>query len=103
MFETEYRRKEIAIRKVMGASTAQILLLLCRRYVWLVIASFIVASPLAYAVGNLWLNTFAEHTSISWWLFPLSFFGVGSITFATIVVEGWRLANEKPTYSISNE
>ena len=103
MFETEYRRKEIAIRKVMGASTAQILLLLCRRYVWLVIASFIVASPLAYAVGNLWLNTFAEHTSISWWLFPLSFFGVGSITFATIVVEGWRLANEKPTNSISNE
>ena len=48
MFETEYRRKEIAIRKVMGSSIAEILLLFIKRYTLPLVVSFLVAAPLGY-------------------------------------------------------
>ena len=103
MFETEYRRKEIGIRKVMGSSTGEILTMLSRRYVWLLLCCFIVAAPLAWYIGNQWLQGFAERTPIYWWLFPLAFFAVGTITLATIIVQSWRSANENPVNSIKNE
>jgi putative ABC transport system permease protein len=103
MFETEYRRKEIGIRKVMGSSTGEILAMLCRRYVWLLISSFIVAAPLAWYIGNEWLLSFAERTPIYWWLFPLALLAVGTITLATVIIQSWRTANENPVNSIKNE
>lgn len=101
--ETEYRRREIGIRKVMGASVSSILLLLCRRYVWLLVVSFFVSAPLAWLVGRQWLQSFAEHTSIPWWLFPLSLLSVGLVTLATVVVPSWKAANARPTDSILNQ
>lgn len=103
MFETEYRRKEIGIRKVMGSSTSEILSMLSRRYLWLLLGSFIVAMPLAWYVGTQWLQGFAEHTPIYWWLFPLSLLVVSLITLATVIIQSWRTANENPVNSIKNE
>ena len=103
MFETEYRRKEIGIRKVMGSTTGEILTMLCRRYVWLLLGSFIVAAPLAWYIGKQWLQGFAERTPVYWWLFPLAFFAVALVTLATIIVQSWRTANENPVNSIKNE
>ena len=80
MFETEYRRKEIGIRKVMGSSTQEILLMFCRHYALLLLVSFVVAAPVAYYVGSQWLQGFAERTPIYWWLFPLALLIVGTIT-----------------------
>ena len=103
MFETEYRRKEIGIRKVMGSSTGEILTMLSRRYIWLLVGSFIVAAPLAWYIGNQWLQSFAERTPIYWWLFPLALLAVATITLATIIIQSWRTANENPVNSIKNE
>ena len=103
MFETEYRRKEIGIRKVMGSSTSEILSMLSRRYLWLLLGSFIVAMPLAWYVGTQWLQGFAEHTPIYWWLFPLSLLVVSLVTLATVIIQSWRTANENPVNSIKNE
>ncbi|MBQ9678393.1 MAG: FtsX-like permease family protein [Prevotella sp.] len=103
MFETEYRRKEIGIRKVMGSSTGEILMMFCRRYVWLLLVSFIVATPLAWYIGNQWLESFAERTPIYWWLFPLALFTVSLVTLLTVVTQSWRAANENPVNSIKNE
>ena len=103
MFETEYRRKEIGIRKVMGSSVGEILAMLCRRYVWLLLISFVVAAPLAWHFGNQWLQSFAERTPIYWWLFPLALLAVGIITLATVIVQSWRTANENPVNSIKSE
>ena len=103
MFETEYRRKEIGIRKVMGSSTAEVLLMFCRRYVWLLLGSFVVAAPLAWYIGREWLASFAERTHVYWWLFPLSLCIIGLITMVTVVIQSWRTANENPVYSIKNE
>ena len=103
MFETEYRRKEIGIRKVFGSSTGQVLQLLGRRYVWLLLLSFAVAAPLAWYIGHQWLQSFAERTPIYWWLFPLALLAVAAVTIMTVVIQSWRAANENPVNSIKNE
>ena len=103
LFETEYRRKEIGIRKVFGSSTGEILTMLCRSYVWLLVGSFIVAAPLAWYIGNQWLQSFAERTPIYWWLFPLALLVIALVTLLTVVIQSWRTANENPVNSIKNE
>ena len=103
MFETEYRRKEIGIRKVMGSSTGEILTMLSRRYVWLLVGSFVIAAPVAWFIGMMWLMGFAERTPIYWWLFPLALFAVAAVTLATVIIQSWRTANENPVNSIKNE
>ena len=103
MFETEYRRKEIGIRKVFGSSTREVLLMLCRHYGLLLAVSFVLAAPLAYHIGRQWLQSFAERTPIYWWLFPLALLVVGLITLLTVVTQSWRTANENPVNSIKTE
>ena len=103
MFETEYRRKEIGIRKVMGSSTQEILMMFCRHYALLLAVSFIIAAPIAYYIGRQWLQSFAERTPIYWWLFPLALLTVGVITLTTVIIQSWRTANENPIISIKNE
>ena len=103
MFETEYRRKEIGIRKVMGSSTEEILMMFCCHYALLLAVSFIIAAPIAYYIGRQWLQSFAERTPIYWWLFPLALLIVGTITLATIIIQSWRAANANPVNSIKTE
>ena len=103
MFETEYRRKEIGIRKVTGATTGEIIGMFCAQYVTLVLVSFVIAAPLAFIIGNMWLNNFAEHRSMDWWVFPLTLLVVGGLTIGTIILQCWRTARENPTDSIKTE
>ncbi len=101
MFETEYRRKEIGIRKVFGSTSEEILRMLCRRYLWLLAISFVVAAPAAWYIGTLWLQNFSERTPVCWWLFPLALLVVGTVTLSTVVFQSWRAANANPVESIT--
>lgn len=103
LFETEYRRKEIGIRKVFGSTEEEILALLSRRYVALILGSFIFAAPIAWYIGRQWLMSFAERTPIHWWLFPAALAAVATITLATVCIQGWRAATENPVNSIKTE
>lgn len=105
MFETEYRCKEIAIRKVAGATTGEIVWMLCRRYGWLILICFAVAAPVAGYLGNKTLGYFAERASISsnWWIFPLSLLLVGGIMLGTLVLQGWLAAHKNPVANIKTE
>ncbi|MBQ7495803.1 MAG: FtsX-like permease family protein [Bacteroidaceae bacterium] len=103
LFETEYRRKEIGIRKVFGSTEEEILTLLSRRYVALILFSFLFAAPIAWYIGRQWLQSFAERTPIHWWLFPLALAAVAAITLATVCIQGWRAATENPVNSIKTE
>ena len=103
MFETEYRRKEIGIRKVMGATTREIIDMLCRRYALYVLISFAIAAPVAGFFGWLTLKQFPQHTIIHWWLFPLALLLVGGLMLGTIVYKSWRTAIETPSNSIKSE
>ena len=82
MFETEYRRKEIGIRKVMGSSVGSIVRLFAMRYTVPLVVSFAVAAPVGWWLSMQWLQSFAEHTPLHWWLFPLSFVGVSAVVIA---------------------
>lgn len=103
MFETEYRRKEIGIRKVMGSSIAEVLALICRQYVPMILISFVIAAPVAYYMGDKWLQNFAEHTAISWWLFPLTLAIVFVVVMLTVIAQSYRAASENPVNSIKTE
>lgn len=103
MFETEYRRKEIAIRKVMGSSVAEVLILFAMRYTMPILLSFAIAAPVGYYIGDQWLQNFAEHTPIYLWIFPLAFVIVSAIVLATVVVQSWRVATMNPNQSIKTE
>ena len=103
LFETEYRRKEIGIRKVFGSTEEAILLLLSRHYAILLLLSFLLAAPIAWYLGHEWLQSFAERTSIHWWLFPVALAAVSFITLATVCIQGWRAATENPVNSIKTE
>ena len=103
LFETEYRRKEIGIRKVFGSTEEAILLMLSRRYVLLILVAFVLAAPLAWYIGRQWLMSFAERTPIYWWLFPLALLAVSAITLLTVGIQGWRAATENPVRSIKTE
>lgn len=103
MFETEYRRKEIGIRKVMGSSVGSIVRLFAMRYTVPLVVSFVVAAPVGWWLSMQWLQSFAEHTPLHWWLFPLSFVGVSTVVIATVVAQSWRVATQNPVESIKTE
>lgn len=103
MFETEYRRKEIAIRRVMGSTIWQALLLMVSRYTLPLLLAFAMAAPAGYMLGRRWLESFAEHTPVYWWLFPLALLSVATVVIATVVVQCWRVVTANPVDSIRTE
>jgi len=103
MFESEYRRKEIGIRKVFGSSTKEILMMFWRRYLCILLGCFVVAAPIGYLVGLHWLEGFAVRTAISPLLFVVSFLLITLITLLTVTYQSWKNANENPVNSIKTE
>ena len=103
MFESEYRRKEIGIRKVFGSSTKEILTMFNRRYLYILLGCFVVAAPIGYFLGEHWLEGFAVRTAISPLLFLVSFLLIALITMLTVTYQSWKNANENPIHSIKNE
>ena len=103
MFESEYRRKEIGIRKVFGSSTKEILMMFNRRYLLILLGCFVVAAPIGYMVGVHWLESFAVRTAISPLLFVVSFLLIALITMLTVTYQSWKNATENPVNSIKTE
>ena len=103
MFESEYRRKEIGIRKVFGSSTREILTMFNRRYLYILLGCFVVAAPVGYFLGEHWLEGFAVRTPVSPLLFLVSFLLIGLITMLTVTYQSWKNANENPVDSIKTE
>lgn len=103
LFETQHRRREIAVRRVMGASRGEILAMFNRRYVMLVAVCFVLAVPVSiWAVGH-WLAGFAYAVPLYWWVFALALAGVLAVTVLTVTVRSWHAANENPAESVKSE
>ena len=81
---TERRTKEIGIRKVLGASLAQLNILLCKEFLTLVGIAFVIAVPLAYLGLDSWLQDFAYKTEMSWWVFVVS--GAAMVIVALVIM-----------------
>ncbi len=103
MFDSESRRKEISLRKVMGATVEHILVMFNRTYIIIMGICFAIAAPIAYIVVSKWLENFAYRTPLYWWVFAIAFVAVGVITILTVTFQNWRVANENPVKNIKSE
>jgi putative ABC transport system permease protein len=99
----EQRKKEVGIRKVLGASTGGIVLLLSRDFIKLVILSLVIASPLAWYFMNHWLQDFAYRVTISGWEFALAAVGTIGIAILTVSYQAIKAASANPAVSVRTQ
>lgn len=95
-FVVNRKSKEVAIRRVLGATINNILILFSREYVFLILISFIIALPVAYYAVNNWLSNFANHIELHWWRFTLPGFVVLGIALLVVAAKSFRTANASP-------
>ena len=103
MFTAEQRTKEIGIRKVLGASVGSVFRLLSGEFLALVFLSLLIATPLAWLAMSKWLQDYAYHTNISWWMFVLAGVAALVITFLTIGFQTIKTALNNPVKSLRAE
>ena len=102
-FMAEQRTKEIGIRKVAGASVWNIVSLFAANYVKLLAIALVIAIPVAWYVGNQYLENFAFRISLSWWIFAVSAIIVIVITLLTVCVQAIKAAMANPVKSLKTE
>ncbi|MBK8428641.1 MAG: ABC transporter permease [Lewinellaceae bacterium] len=102
-FAAERRRKEIGIRKVLGASLGSITGLLTRDFLKLVVIGLFIASPVAWWAMNKWLSDFAYRIEMEWWMFVLA--GAAAMVIALVTVGGqaMKAALADPAKSLKSE
>lgn len=103
LFDVQQRFREIAIRKVNGATTSSIMQLLLRKYYRLLGLAFLLASPIAWLSIHQYLEGFTHKASIAWWLFAIAFLITGGISLATLIWQIRRAARMNPINAIKNE
>jgi putative ABC transport system permease protein len=103
MFTTEKRTKEIGIRKVLGASLTNILIMLSSEITILIIIALMVASPIAWFFMQKWLQSFAYRTDLSLWVFILAGMGALLIALVTISFQAIKAAIANPVESLRTE
>jgi len=102
-FVVNRKSKEVAIRKVLGATLANVLILFSKEYVQLILLSFVLAVPIAYYAVDSWLSNFAHHIELNGWLFVVP--GVLVLIIALLVVgaKSAKAANRNPVESLRAE
>lgn len=99
----EQRRKEIAIRKVNGASVKEIFAMFVKEYFILLVAASVLAFPIGYALMKKWLESYIEQTAISAWIYLAIFSGVALLILLCIGWRVWQAARQNPTEVIKSE
>jgi ABC-type antimicrobial peptide transport system permease subunit len=102
-YMAETRRKEIGIRKVLGASVSSVMFLLSKEFLMLVLISVAIASPIAWWAMNKWLSNYAYRTDIPWWLFVVVGIVSLSIALLTVGFQAIKAATANPVKAIKSE
>ncbi len=103
LFATTQRTKEIGVRKVLGASVSNIVMLLSKDFIKLIIIAFVIASPVAWFVMHNWLQDFAYRINISWWVFIAAGLLAILIALITISFQAIKAAIANPVKSLRTE
>jgi putative ABC transport system permease protein len=103
LFTAERRKKEIAIRKAIGATESNIVWLLSKNFSRLVLLSNVIAWPVGYYIGRRWLDNFAYHIRIGWWIFILASGLLLLIALLTISYQSIKAAISNPAEVLRHE
>jgi len=103
MFETQYRRKEIGVRRVHGSSVVDILRMFNMKFAKMLLVAFVIAAPVTLRIIDYWYSTFAHSATISVWVFLVAFLLVAAIVFLVVTVGSFRAATENPVNSLKSE
>lgn len=102
-FSAEQKKKEIGIRKVLGASVSGIVRLLSKDFIKLVIVSFVIATPVAWWAMDKWLQNFAYRISVTWWMFAIAGPTAIFVTLLTVSFQAIKAAIANPVKSLRTE
>lgn len=103
VFAAEQRKKEIGIRKVMGAGVQQVMLLLSKEFLKPVLIAIVIASPIAAYIMNNWLQHYTYRISMEWWMFGIAGLLAVLIALVTVSVQSFRAANMNPVKALRTE
>lgn len=103
IFTTHQRKKEIGIRKVIGASVPDIARMLSFEFIRLVVIAIIIASPIAWWMMHMWLEDFAYRIDIQWWMFAITGLLAVVIALFTVSSQAIRAAVANPVNSLKDE
>ena len=96
VFENQYRRKEVSLRKIHGSSIVQILALFSKQSVRMLLVSFIIALPLGGYISNIWLSSYMYRVPLYWWVFPLTMIIVIMIVLTLVISMSFKNASDNP-------
>jgi len=103
VFAAEKRKKEIGIRKVLGASVSGVVTILSKDFLKLVIISLLVAIPLAWLAAGKWLENYPYRINLSWWMFVMAGIIVSLVALLTVGFHAFRAALANPVKSLRSE
>jgi putative ABC transport system permease protein len=103
IFTANQRTKEIGIRKVLGASVVQIIALLSTEFVWLVALAFVLAVPVSWWLMHRWLQDFAYHAPLQWWIFVVGGVSMLIISLLILSLRAGKAALANPVQSLRSE
>jgi ABC-type antimicrobial peptide transport system permease subunit len=103
IYTTNQRTKEIGVRKVLGATVAQIVALLSSELIMLILLAFVLVTPVAWYALNQWMQGFADRTAISWWIFAISGTGMLLAAVFTSSIQTVKAAIANPVKSLRSE
>ena len=103
LLDVQYRRRDLAVKKVYGAETPRLVLDGLKRYMVIGTISYIIAVPTAYYAVNRWLESFVEHNGMSAWTFILTFVVIMTLTIAVAGFQYWSGANADPAGALKKE
>jgi len=103
VFNLNRRKKEIGIRRVNGATSTEILVMLNRQYAFYALVSFLFALPLSWFLMQKWLANYAYKTTIDWWIFFTAGLCTLIVALLTTSWKGWRTARKNPMESLRFE
>ena len=103
LFFIRQRQKEIAIRKVMGSTSREVLVLMLRTFSIPMQISFVIAVPISWHIMRDWLSNFSYRIALSPWIFAVAGFTCFIISLLTVIIQSWRAASENPINNIKTE
>ena len=103
LFFIRQRQKGIAIRKVMGSTSCEVLLLMLRTFSIPLLISFVIAVPISWYIMRDWLSNFSYRIALSPWIFAVAGFTCFIISMLTVIIQSWRAASENPINSLKTE